>query len=204
NGGSNMLPRAGFPRSSNYFSIWIRPVQTAKGLKAQYPELENVELGHAYFALRMAFREMQLLIDSGLSQTEFELTRSFLRSYMKLYAQTPEQQLAYLLDSRFYGRTDWLREADALLAACNVDDVNRVIRQYWQTQQFYVAVVTDKTEADPLKNCLLGGKESPMSYSNALQKVLGERILEEDEVVKKYPLRATSVNIIESEKIFRR
>ncbi|MFN5355087.1 MAG: M16 family metallopeptidase [Bacteroidota bacterium] len=204
NGGSNMLPRAGYPRSSNYFSIWIRPVQTAKGLRAQYPELENVELGHAYFALRMAFREMQMLIDSGMSQSEFELTRSFLRSYMKLYAQTPEQQLAYLLDSRFYGRTDWLTEADALLAACNADDVNRVIRQYWQTKQFYIAIVTDKSEADPLKNSLLGGKDSPMSYSNALQKVLGERILEEDEIVKKYPLRATSVNIIESEKIFRR
>ncbi|MFM7015153.1 MAG: M16 family metallopeptidase, partial [Bacteroidota bacterium] len=35
NGGSNMLPHAGYPRLSNYFSIWLRPVQTAKGLKGQ-------------------------------------------------------------------------------------------------------------------------------------------------------------------------
>lgn len=204
NGGSNMLPRAGYPRSSNYFSIWIRPVQTAKGLRAQYPELESIEIGHAHFALRMAFREMQMMIDSGLSESEFELTRSFLRSYMKLYAQTSEQQLAYLMDSRFYGRTDWLKEADALLAACTLDGVNSAIRRYWQTQQFYIAIVTDRSEAEPLMKSLMNGNESPMSYSNALRKVLGERILEEDEVVKKYPLRATSVNIIDSEKIFRR
>jgi zinc protease len=31
NGGANMLPPPGVPRSSNYFSFWIRPVQTAKG-----------------------------------------------------------------------------------------------------------------------------------------------------------------------------
>jgi zinc protease len=204
NGGSNMLPRAGYPRSSNYFSIWIRPVQTAKGLKGQYSELESIELGHAHFALRMAFREMQMLIDSGLSQADFELTRSFLRSYMKLYAQTPEQQLAWLLDSRFYGRTDWLKEADELMAKCTVEDVNRVIKQYWQTQQGFISIVTDRSEVEALRNSLLSGADSPMSYSNALMKVLSERILNEDEVVKSYPLRATSVTIVESEKLFRR
>ena len=31
-GGGNMLPPPGVPRSSNYFSIWIRPVQIAKQL----------------------------------------------------------------------------------------------------------------------------------------------------------------------------
>lgn len=46
NGGSSMLPRPGYPRSSNYFSLWIRPVQTAKGLKGQYPELDSIEIGH--------------------------------------------------------------------------------------------------------------------------------------------------------------
>jgi zinc protease len=33
-GGNNMLPVAGVPRTSNYSSVWIRPVQTAEGLKS--------------------------------------------------------------------------------------------------------------------------------------------------------------------------
>lgn len=65
NGGSNMLPRPGFPRRSNYFSIWIRPVQTAKGLKGQYPELSTIETGHAHFALRMAIKRWMSLSLQG-------------------------------------------------------------------------------------------------------------------------------------------
>ncbi len=51
NGGSNMLPPSGVPRHSNYFSLWIRPVQIAKQLKMQYTELDSIEIGHAHFAL---------------------------------------------------------------------------------------------------------------------------------------------------------
>src|SRR5438045_8606526 len=83
NGGSNMLPRPGVPRSSNYFSIWIRPVQTATGLKKQYPELANIEIGHAHFAIRMALHEMDNLITKGMDKKDFEETRTFLRIYMK-------------------------------------------------------------------------------------------------------------------------
>jgi zinc protease len=50
NGGGNMVPPSGVPRNSNYFSMWIRPVQIAKQLKQQYPELKDIQLGHAHFA----------------------------------------------------------------------------------------------------------------------------------------------------------
>jgi zinc protease len=36
NGGSNMLPPPGTPRLTNYFSVWIRPVQIARQLVQQY------------------------------------------------------------------------------------------------------------------------------------------------------------------------
>ena len=52
-GGSYQLPPSDVPRSSNYWSIWIRPVQIASQLKSQYPELADIEVGHAHFALRM-------------------------------------------------------------------------------------------------------------------------------------------------------
>jgi zinc protease len=203
NGGGNMLPRPGYPRSSNYFSIWLRPVQTAKGLKGQYPELKDIEIGHAHFAIRMALREMSQMITNGMNKEDFELTRTFLRSYMKLYAQTPEQQLGYLLDSKFYGRKDWLREADALLANLTLEQVNATMKKYWQTNNMFIAIITDKTEAVPLARSLRDNLASPMSYSNVLKGVLTPEIFNEDKLVENYVMKVSNINIIDSNTTFK-
>jgi zinc protease len=203
NGGQNMLPRPGTPRNSNYFSIWLRPVQTADGLKKQYEELSGINIGHAHFALRMALREMQLLIDKGMGEKDFELTKKFLRSYIKLYAQTPEQQLGYLLDSRFYGRQDWLKEIDGMLEKVTYADMMANVKKYWNTQNMKISIVTDITEAGPLKESLENNSDSPMSYSNALKAVLTPEILAEDKLVQNYPLKASKVTIINAEDMFK-
>jgi zinc protease len=204
NGGSNMLPRPGYPRSSNYFSLWIRPVQTAKGLKGQYPELASIEIGHAHYALRMAVRELNLLVKDGMNQEDFDLTRDFLRSYMKLYAQTAEQQLGYLMDSKFYKRDNWLSSADQLLAACTLEKVNAAIKKYWQSDNMFVSIITDKSEVVPLARSLRENMISPMSYSDALKGVLTKEILAEDEIVKSFPMRTGSITIVESNDVFRK
>lgn len=202
NGGQNMLPSPGFPRTSNYFSIWLRPVQTAEGLKKQYPELSSITVGHAHFAIRMALRELQLLIENGMTQEDFELTRNFLRSYMKLYAQTPGKQLGFLMDSKFYGRTNYLGEMDVLLAKLTLADVNQAIKRNWQSENMFISIVTDDSEAEPLKKSLLENTVSPMSYSNALKATLPEAILKEDDIVAKYPLKIGQVTIVPAEKMF--
>lgn len=204
NGGSNMMPQPGFPRNSNYFSIWIRPVQTAEALKSQYAELDAIGVGHAHFALRMALREMQLLIDNGMTKEDFELTRDFLRSYIKLYIQTPAKQLGFLMDSHFYGRKDYVSEMDALLAKLTLEDVNKVMRKFWQTHSMRICIVTDDSEAEPLKLSLLENRPSPMSYSKELQSTLPDAILNEDEEVAAYPLKINSVQIVESDRLFRK
>ena len=203
NGGGNMLPRPGFPRSSNYFSIWMRPVQTAKGLKKQYPELKDITLGHVHFALRMALKTMQDLIDKGMSNEDFELTKTFLRSYMKLYAQTPERQLGFLMDSKFYGRKNYLNEMDALLAKTTNEEVNIVMKKYWQTKNMFITIVTDRTEAEPLKNSLEKDSPSPMSYSDTQRAILSKDILSEEGEVMTYPLKVTKVTIIDSKETFK-
>jgi zinc protease len=203
NGGGNMMPPSGTPRSSNYFSIWLRPVQTAKGLKGQYAELSELKIGHAHFALRMALKEMSQLITNGLSQQDFENTRIFLRSYMKLYAQTPGAKLGYLMDSKFYGRKDYLAEMDALLAKITVNDVNKAMKKYWQTNNMNIVIVTDQSEAKNLEESLKTGAASPMSYSNNLKAALSAEILDEDKSVEKYPMPVRSVRIINSEDTFR-
>jgi len=202
NGGSYMLPVPGVPRSSNYFSLWIRPVQTAEGLKKQYAELKDISVGHAQFALRLAIREVDDMIQNGISKEDFELTRSFLRSYNKLYIQTPEKQLGFLMDSRFYGRKNYIAEMDALLAKLTVDDVNRAIKKYWQVKNMFVTIVTDDSEAQPLAKALKENTVSPMSYSNLVKQGMPANVLSEDDKIASFPLNVKDVKVIDSKSTF--
>ena len=202
NGGSNMLPPAGTPRSLNYFSIWLRPVQTAKGLKGQYKELDSIKIGHAHYAIRMAIREMDNLIKNGLTAEDFEATRDFLKSYSKLYIETPSRKLGYMMDSKFYGRKDWINELDALLAKLTLADVNNAIKKYWQVQNMDIVIVTDESEVNDLAESLRAGTVSPMSYSDNLKATLPKTILEEDDVVAKYPLEVREVKVVKIEDTF--
>jgi zinc protease len=202
NGGQNMLPQPGFPRSSNYFSIWIRPVQTAKGLKGQYKELDSITTGHAHFAIRMAVREMDQLIKNGMSKEDFDLTKTFLRSYIKLYIQTPAKQLGFLMDSRFYGRKDYIAEMDNLLSKITLDDVNKAMKKYWQAKNIFITIVTDKSETENLAKNLRENTLSPMSYSNSLKAVLTPEIIKEDSEVAKYLLNIKNVEIVNSKDLF--
>ncbi|MDB5198864.1 MAG: peptidase [Chitinophagaceae bacterium] len=203
NGGGNMLPQSGVPRLSNYFSIWIRPVQIAEGLKKQYEELNDIEIGHAQFALRLAVRELDNLINKGLSQKDFEVTRQFLRSYIKLYIQTPESQLGFLLDSKYYGRKDYIKEMDALLAKLTVDDVNRAVKKYLQTQNMFVTIVTDDSEAGPLARALEKNTPSPMSYSNLVREGLPKAVVDEDAEIAKYKLNVKKVKVVDTKDTFK-
>jgi zinc protease len=203
NGGRYMLPPPGVPRNTNYFSMWIRPVQIAKQLKAQYSELSGVTIGHAHFSIRMAVRELDKLVTNGMSKKDFEITRQFLKSYIKLYTQTPSDQLGYLMDSKFYGRKDYLAEMDPLLAKLTVDDVNKAIKKYWQVNNMCITIVTDESEADALASSLLNNTESPMSYSNLVKSGQPKEILQEDEVVAKYKMNVKSVKIVKSEDTFK-
>jgi zinc protease len=202
NGGRFMLPPPGVPRTANYFSIWIRPVQIASQLRQQYPELKDIKIGHAHFALRMALRELDLLIKNGMSKEDFEATRTFLLSYTKLYAQTPSARLGYLLDSKFYGRKDYLSELDTLLNKLTLDDVNKAIKKYWQTDNLFVTIVTDTSEAEPLAESLRKNIASPMSYSDLVKSGLSEELLAEDKAVEAFPLNIKSVTIVPSAETF--
>ena len=203
NGGGNMLPPAGVPRHSNYFSFWIRPVQISKQLKMQYEELKDIEVGHAHFALRMALREMDKMIKNGISQEDFEATRTFLQSYIKLYVQSPNQQLGYLMDSRMYGRFDYIEELGNLLSILTVDDVNEAIKKYFQIDNMKITIVTDISEAEPLAKSLKENLPSPMSYSNTVKAGLPEEVLKEDQETENFKLNVKEVRIIDSKDTFK-
>ena len=122
---------------------------------------------------------------------------------MKLYVQSPERQLGFLMDSHFYGRKDYIMEMDKLLAALTLADVNNAIKKYWQTKNMDIVIITDKSEAEPLAKSLKDNDPSPMSYSNSLKSALSKDILEEDKTVEKYPMPVKNVTVVNSDDTFR-
>ncbi|MFM2135887.1 MAG: hypothetical protein RL021_1287 [Bacteroidota bacterium] len=202
NGGGNMLPPPGTPRSMNYFSIWLRPVQTAKGLKGQYEELKDLRVGHAPFAMRMALRELNQLVGNGMTEDDFQKTRDFLRSYSKLYVEGMGKKLGYAIDARFYNRTDWISDLDRLLAAVTREQVNAAMKKYLGGGNIEWVVVTDESEVEPLRATFEQNLSAPIAYSNGLKASLTPEILSEDETVNVYPLKMSSVTVIESGKTF--
>ncbi|NWG26925.1 MAG: insulinase family protein [Ignavibacteriaceae bacterium] len=203
NGGSYMLPPSGVPRQSNYFAIWIRPVQIAKQLKMQYEELKDVKVGHAHFALRMALREMDKMIKNGLSQEDFEATRAFLKSYIRLYIKNPDQQLGYLMDSKMYGRENYIEELGELLSKLTLEDVNNAIKKCFQIDNMKITIVTDVSEAEPLAESLRNNLPSPMSYSDIVKAGLSEEILSEDAATENFLLNVKRVTIVDSKDTFK-
>lgn len=203
-GGQNQLPLTGFPRSSNYFAIWIRPVQTAISLKSQYPELSDISIGHAHFAMRMALNEIERVKNEGLTEDEFQLTRQFLKSYMKLFVQTPEKQLGFLMDSKFYGMDDYISEMDRKLAGLTLEDVNRAAAKYLQVENMYVTLITDQAESEPLKMSLMKNLESPMSYSNVLKESLPQEVFDLDAVIQSYEMNVKGVRIDDPADLFKK
>jgi zinc protease len=151
----------------------------------------------------MAVSEVDKLINVGMSQEDFEATRAFLRSYMKLYISTPAEQLGYRMDSNFYGRKDYIKEMDELLANLTREDVNNAVEKYLQVENMYVVIVTDKSEVEALTDALRNNEPSPMSYSNLVKENLPAEILAEDEEAANYKLNVNSVKIINSEDTFK-
>jgi zinc protease len=92
---------------------------------------------------------------------------------------------------------------DALLAKLTVDDVNRAVKKYWQIDNFFVTVVTDKSEAEELAGALKENTPSPMSYSNLVKSGLPASVIAEDNEAANFKLNVKNVNIIKSEDTFK-
>lgn len=165
-GSGNAFPNVNTPLRQQYFSIWLRPVQS-----------EN-----AHFAVRAALYELQKFVDRGLSAKEFEQTRNFLANYSKLWAQTLDRRLGYTMDSEFYGTDYYIDRIEKELKTMTVDDVNKAIKKYLDPKNMKVAVVAE--DAKGLLEKMLTNEPSPIKYSSPVS----QRILDEDKEITVLPL----------------
>jgi len=166
--GGSTFPIPGTPRRQQYFSIWIRPVPHDK----------------AVFALRQAIRELELAIESGLDDEEFESTRGFLQNYSKLWVQSLPRRLGYEMDGAFYGRTSLVAELDQRLPKLTREQVNAAIKKRLQAKDLSIAVVT--RDAAAFRDAVLSGDPSPLKYDT---EGTPREILVEDKQIESFPLR---------------
>ena len=174
NGWRYQTPPPNAARRQQFFEVWLRPVPN-----------EN-----AHFALRAAIREVQKLIDNGMTQTDFDLTKKFLKKYVRHYAPTTDLRLGYRLDDAFYGIPDHLATAGKMFDELTLADVNAAVRKYLQTKNLKIAMIT--TDAAAVKVALVSDAASPMTYENTKPAT----VLEEDQAIAAYPLKIRAEKIV--------
>jgi len=186
NGGSLSMPDPNNPRRSQIFEIWIRPVQ---------PE-------HRHFALRAALRELQSVIENGMTEEQFNSTKQFLNKYALNYAPDASTRLGYQVDSRFYGVEDdgdYITYYRNMLANLTIEDVNNAIKNNLNYGNIHIVAVTKDAEA--YKDMLVNNTESPIAYASEKE----QDILDEDKEISSFQLdiKPENVEIIPVDEFFK-
>jgi len=173
-GGQRQLPPQNVGRRVQLFEIWIRPVPN--------------ETRH--FSLRAALREYKMLVENGMSQGDFDLTRNFLKKYVLNYAQTTMERLGYALDDKYYGiKGSHLEMFREMMDKLTVKEVNEAIKRYWQYGAMNIAVITK--DAESFRKALVEDALSPMTYATPKS----DHVMKEDVEIVKFPVKVKSENI---------
>ena len=192
-GFATQVPPTNVSRRSQLFEIWIRPISlTAPGT------LHDRTL----FATRAALRELQILVDHGMSPGALEAAKGFLHNYTVNWGSTISRRLAYAVDDAFYGMpgNGFLSSIRPGLAALDTTEVNGAIRRHLQYANMYVVFVT--ADAQAMKQKLLSGAPTAITYA-------GEKSAEhmaEDALIAAYPLpvREEDITILGIDEVFER
>jgi zinc protease len=182
NGMFQFEPDPNIARHQQVFQIWIRPV----------------EQPNAVFALRLAMFELDKLVQGGISQADFEKTRSFLSKYVNILTKTKSAELGYAIDSAYYGMPAYNEYLKASLAKLTVADVNRAVKKYLHSDRLQIAGVAK--DAAAIKAALTGAAPTPMHYNSPKP----QDILDEDKVVESWPigLKPEDVKIVAVSTLF--
>lgn len=180
-------------RRSNLFEIWIRPISlTAPGNLHQ----------RTLFATRAALRELNNLVQRGLSEEEIERTRRFLHDFSLNYGSTVSRRLSFAVDDEFYGLAEhgYLPSIRPELAALDRAAVNSAIRRHLDSDGMYLVFIT--ADADALKRLLLSGAPTSIDYSGEPSLA----IMAEDQEIARFPIDVTEadITILDISEVFER
>lgn len=176
-------PDTNLARQQQIFQVWLRPLR---------------DNNDAHFATRTAMFELEKLIENGLSESDFETTRSFLSKFVSLLMDGQSRQLGYALDSQYYQTDNFAAYVREGLERLTLADVNRVIRENLVTDNIQYVFVTG--DADDLRQRLVSDLASPISYE--VEKP--QELLDEDKKISQIPLdfAADKVTVVNGEEVF--
>lgn len=183
NGGELEFPAPNDPRRKQIFEMWIRPMPDA----------------WAHFALRAALRELNRLVEGGLTEEQVLEKRAALSKYVFHFAPTTMSRLGYAMDDKFYhivgSHIDLYRRA---MQGLTRDRVNEAVTKHVQCKDLQVVIITKDAQA--LRKALLADAPSPITYPTQRPAA----VLKEDQQIINYPLhiRPENVRIIPGKTLF--
>jgi zinc protease len=175
-------PTPNVPRRQQYFSVWIRPVVPTD----------------AHFALRAGLNEVQKLHDQGMTPEDFAATRDLLINYSKLWAQTLDARLGFLMDSKFYGMPYYIDEIENRLKPMTVEQVNAAAKKYLDPASFSAVMVT--SNAAQLKEALQKDEPSPKKYNTQA----APAVLEADKTIQALKVQPTKIEVVPVGQVFQK
>jgi zinc protease len=183
-GGRRSMPPVNVARNNQIFEVWIRTLPNEQ----------------AHFALRAAMRELESLVDDGMTPEQFELTRSFLSKYVLHFAETTSARLGYAVDDRFYGidGEGHLARFRKMMDELTVEEVNAAVKKHLAPDNVMIAIVTGNAEG--LAEALAADSPSPVTYTSPKS----DEVLAEDEEIAVFPLGidVERIEILPVEEIF--
>ncbi len=181
-GGQVLEPPPNVARSSQAFQVWIRPSEPPQ----------------AAFALRLAVYELDKLVKDGIPQEDFERTKEFLSKYVNVLTKTKRAELAYAIDSLYYGIPGYDAYVKSALAKLTREQVNAAIRKHLRADRLQIVAVS--ANAADLKRQIVGAGPSTIEYNSP--KPAG--VLAEDKIVGAFDigLRPEDVEIVPVDQIF--
>lgn len=181
-GGQVLEPPPNVARSAQAFQIWIRP--------AEPPQ--------AAFTLRLAVYELNKLVKDGIPEQDFERTRDFLSKYVNVLTKTKRAELAYAIDSLYYGIPNYNTYIKTALAKLTRDQVNAAIRKHLRADRLQIVAVS--ANAADLKKQITGAGPSAIEYNSPKPAA----VLAEDKLVGSYDigLRPEDVDTIPVDRVF--
>jgi zinc protease len=190
-GYATQQPRVNVARQSQLFEIWIRPIaMTDPGTLHD----------RALFATRAALRELDKLVENGMTGQQVEETVAFLRNYSVNWGNTISRRLAYAMDDAFYGIDEpgYLASIRPGLEALDVETVNAAIREHLQAGDLYLVLIT--ADAEGMKRKLLRGTPTGITYAGPQP----AEVLAEDEEIARHPIPVSEddITIIPIEEVF--
>jgi zinc protease len=175
-------PTPNVPRRQQYFSVWIRPVVPAD----------------AQFALRAGLYQVQKLHDEGMTKADFEATRNLLINYSKLWAQSLDERLGFLMDSKFYGMPPYIEEIESRLKSMTVEQVNAAARKYLDPANLAVVVVT--AGGQQLADTLKKDAPSPKTYNTQA----APAVLEADKTIQSLKVQPAKIEVVPIAQVFQK